>query len=694
MHEARTGRHPGCLTLNHVYVTLGKPRRVAVELPESDAQPDGGGGGAVDLRPQQRMNQTVYDKLEFDRIRETLAAHCACALGKTLAYSLEPSTKSSRVVEWLQQVRELLAASEEFPMPPLGGVHDVRAELRASGKAQPLEGDALARIAESLDGIANVRAWFTLTVERTPALSHLAARVGEFSELAAAINEAIDGRGQVRDLASPKLASLRQTIDRARARIRTVFERMLSRTSYTKLLQYAGSTFHEDRTVLPLKAEYRGRIPGIIHRVSDTGATLFVEPAESVELNNTVVQLREAETREITRILRGLTQKVQQQAEAVLDTLRAVSVLDLVAAKCRYAKQRDCVCPEIDEHGVLELHDARHPVLLELFAERAQEGGPRREVVPIDMRLGDDFDVLIITGPNTGGKTVAIKTVGLLALMTQAGIPIPAGPGSRMPVFRRIYIDVGDEQSLQQSLSTFSSHLSTVLDTLGHASERALVLLDEVGAGTDPDEGAAIGCAIVEELLRLKARAIVTTHLSELKALAFTMERVDNAAVEFDVESLQPTYRMRLGEPGNSNALVIAERLGMPPRLVARAKSHLAGRYRALNQAIAGTLDSRRRAECARRAARDAEVEAGRRQAEADRQHAELQRAREEFDRWTEWVHTLRPGDEVYLKSLRRGAKVVRMQLQQQTALVFAGALDVEVPLRDLDFPREDAAWG
>lgn len=640
------------------------------------------------------MNEVVFEKLEFDRIRETLASHCACALGQRLARALEPTTKARRVAEWLQQVRELRAVSEEYPMPPLGGVHDVRAELRASGKAQPLEGDALARIAESLDGIANVRAWFILTAERTPALAHLAERVGDFSELAVIINESVDGRGRVRDLASAKLASLRQTIDRARARIRTVFERMLSRTSYTKLLQYAGSTFHQDRTVLPLKAEYRGRIPGIIHRVSDSGATLFVEPAESVELNNTVVQLREAETREVTRILRALTQQVHRQAEAILDTLRAVSVLDLVGAKCRYANQRECVCPEIDEGGVLELHDARHPVLLEIFGRQAKEGGPRREVVPIDVRLGDDFDVLIITGPNTGGKTVALKTVGLMALMTQAGIPIPAGPGSRMPVFRRVFIDVGDEQSLQQSLSTFSSHLSTVLDTLTHASERSLVLIDEVGAGTDPDEGAALGCAIVEELLRLKARAMVTTHLSELKALAFTMERVDNAAVEFDVESLQPAYRMRLGEPGNSNALVIAERLGMSPRLVTRAQAHLAGRYRALNQAIAGTLDSRRRAESARRAARDAEVEAGRQQAEAERQQVELQRAREDFDRWTEWVHSLKPGNDVYLKSLRRPAKVVRMQLQQQTALVFTGALDVEVPLRDLDVPREDADLG
>ena len=636
------------------------------------------------------MDAHAFDKLEFARVREMLARHCACGLGKQLARSLEPTSKARRVHDWLAQVEELRSVAERYAMPPLAGVHDVRAEVRASGQAQPLEGDALARVAETLDATGNVRAWFAVVAEDAPTLMHLGGRVTDFSPLAAQVNESIDERGRVRDLASPKMASIRQTIAKARSQARAVFDRILSKGSHTRLLQYAGATFHEDRMVLPLKAEHRGRIPGIVHRVSDSGATLFVEPAESVELNNTIVQLREAETREETRILRELSQKVHHQAEPILDTLRALSVLDLVAAKCRFAQLYDCRCPVVDEGGVLELHDARHPLLLELFRDEAERGGPKREVVPIDIRLGEDFDVLVVTGPNTGGKTVALKTVGLLAMMTQAGIPIPVGPGSRVPVYRRIFIDVGDEQSLQQSLSTFSSHLSNILSTLKHASARSLVLVDELGAGTDPDEGAAIGSAIIEELLRIEARAVVTTHLSELKALAFTLPRVDNAAVEFDVETLRPTYRLRLGEPGNSNAIVIADRLGMPARLVKRAQGHLAGRYRTLQEAIAGTLDSRRRAEQARRAARDAELDAARREEEAERKHQELSAAQERFDQWTRWLHELRPGDEVYVTSMRRPAKVVRMQFQQQTALVFTGSLDVEVPFKDMDWPRAE----
>ncbi len=323
-------------------------------------------------------------------------------------------------------------------------------------------------------------------------------------------------------------------------------------------------------------------------------------------------------------------------------------------------------------------------MLVELFSRDAVDGRAPRQVVPIDVRLGDDFDILVITGPNTGGKTVTLKTVGLMALMTQCGVPIPAGEGSRMPVFDNVFIDIGDEQSLQQSLSTFSSHLGTLLDILRRSDAKSLVLIDELGAGTDPDEGAAIGRSILAELLQLKSKAIVSTHLSALKAVAYTTERVDNAAVEFDPETLGPTYRLRLGEPGNSNALIIARRLGMPARLVQQAKSFLDDRSGALHKAIAGTLQSRREAEEARRTARDAALEAQREREGLERERKAMESAQAEFDRWTQWVNALKPGDAVYLRNLKRAAKVVRMQLHKQTALVTAGPLDLEVPLRDI----------
>ena len=636
------------------------------------------------------MDEITLDKLEFHAVREALAGQCACALGRKLARSLTPTSKTSLIREWLGQVVELMEATEPHGLPPMAGIHDVRDHVRASAKATPLEPDALADIGETLASTRLVMDWLLRVEEIAPSLFETGSKMVDLCPLADTINEAIDARGVVRDYASPKLASIRRAIDDARRRVRTVFDRITKKSGIGKMLQYNNATFHNDRMVLPLKAEYRGRIPGIIHRSSDSGATLFVEPAESVELNNTIVRLGEEEFKEITRILRELTSEVRAHAEDIMATLRVIGVLDLVAAKVRFAKKWSCVVPQIDIDGVMHLYEARHPLLLELFANETEADGEAREVVPIDLRLGEDFDVLVITGPNTGGKTVTLKTVGLLAAMTQCGMPIPAGEGTRMPVYRDIFIDIGDEQSLQQSLSTFSSHLANQLRVLQRSGQGCLVLIDELGAGTDPDEGAAIGRAIITELLNLDAKAIVTTHLSALKAVAFSSERVDNAAVEFDAASLRPTFHVHLGEPGNSNALIIAKRLGMPARLVKTAKSHLEDRTRALNKAIAGTLASRREAERARKEAREAAVKAKQEREQFERNRAELEASQEAFERWTKWVNELDRGDDVWIKALRRPGKVVRMQLHKQIAVVSSGAMDLELPLRDIDFPHSE----
>ncbi len=635
------------------------------------------------------MNDATFDKLEFDIVREAVAACCATALGKRLARTMTPSTRVKTVRNWLDQVRELADVADEHGLPPMGGVHDIRNYVHAAAFPAPLEPEDLAQVADTLAASRALHAWLVRAGEAAPSLSRLVTQVHDLSPIAEAISDCISPRGEVVDHASRKLSSIRSAIETARARVRSVFERILRSSSQTKLLQYAGSTFHNDRMVLPLKAEHRGRIAGIIHRSSDTGATLFVEPNESVELNNSIVRLRDEESKEVTRILRLLSQKIHANATGILSTLRGIGVLDLVVGKRRYAQKRACVCPTIDETGVLDLHEARHPVLLEVFDEESDESAPARTVVPIDVRLGSDFDVLVLTGPNTGGKTVCLKTVGLIALMTQCGIPIPADEGSCMPVYQRIFIDVGDEQSLQQSLSTFSSHMATQLDIMRRSGPQSLVLIDELGAGTDPDEGAAIGRAVLIELLALGAKAIVTTHLSALKAVAFTTPRVDNACVEFDAQSLRPTYRLRLGEPGNSQALIIAKRLGMPARLVQAAKGFLDDRTRALNQAIAGTLRTRREAEAARRDARDAALAARRQQDQYERDRDELVRRQEAHDFWAGWVKNLQPGDAVFIKTLQRDARVVRMELHQQRALVSTGTMDIEVPLRDLEATRE-----
>ena len=636
------------------------------------------------------MDETSIHKLEFDAIRETLAGHCGSQLGKGLALSLSPVTNPQTVRHWLDQVKELTAVSQEHALPPMGGVHDIREHVRAAAFPAPLEADVLVRVAETLQATETLRNWLNQVGAAAPSLQSLGRRVSDLSPIAALIRDAIDERGHIHDHATPRLATIRRAIEDAKGRIRSVFDRILRQSSQTRMLQYGAATFHNDRYVLPLKAEHRGRIQGIIHRSSESGATLFVEPAESVELNNTIVRLRDEENKEITQILRGLTQHVHGATQVIVETLGAIAVLDLVSGKCRYAKKRVCVCPAISDDGKLELYEARHPLLIELFAQEEDDGGKERQVVPIDIRLGDDFDVLIITGPNTGGKTVTLKTIGLLALMTQCGVPIPVGEGSTMPVYKKIFVDVGDEQSIHQSLSTFSSHLATLLTIIRGSGPGSLVLIDELGAGTDPDEGAAIGRAVITELLQLGATAVVTTHLSALKGVAFTTARVDNASVEFDVESLKPTFRIRLGEPGNSNALIIAERLGMPARLIRLAKGFLDDRARVLSKAIAGTLASRREAEAARKTAREAILQAQRERDLYEREKRELEESQEAFSRWTQWVNALRAGDEVFVRPLNRPGKVVRMQLQQQTVLVSAGAMDLEVGLRDIEMPRAD----
>ena len=637
------------------------------------------------------MNEQTLSKLQFDQVTNALAGLCACNLGKRLARAVRPSTSAKQVRYWLQQIREMNAVEEAHGLPPLGGMCDVRADVYESSRPAGLDAESMARVEQTLAATGPLRNWLCALPESAPLLLKMEGRVGDLTPLARIIGDAIDPRGRVRDSASPRLASIRSSIQTARDQIHVVVRRIIKQPRYVRLLQYANPTFHDDRIVLPLKAEHRGRIPGIIHRSSDSGSTLFVEPAEAVELNNSIVRLRNEEREEITRILSALSRLVHRNADEILRTLDAVAVLDLVAAKVRYAKRLPGVCPAVNNGGILDLHGARHPLLIDLYEAAQREGRPAEKIVPIDLRLGDDFDLLVITGPNTGGKTVTLKTVGLLAAMTQAGIPIPAEEGTTLPVYRHIMIDVGDEQSLEQSLSTFSSHLFNVLSMLKQAGRGSLMLIDELGAGTDPDEGAAIGQAVMDELLARECSAVVTTHVSQLKAVAYSKDRVDNASVEFDVESLKPTYVVRIGEPGNSNAIAIAERLGMPARMVARAQSHLVGRHRALSRAIEGTLKSRRVAEEARKAANQARVEADRSRITFEEQSRRLEQAQEAHERWMAWLTELRPGDWVYVESFGKCARVVRMQLHKQTAVVSSGAMDLEVQLSELSRPSAEA---
>jgi DNA mismatch repair protein MutS2 len=408
-----------------------------------------------------------------------------------------------------------------------------------------------------------------------------------------------------------------------------------------------------------------------------------VEPAAAVELNNQIIGLKRDESVEVGRLLSHLSQQLFLNQAEILRTMDTLAVLDLITAKVRLARAYAMNSPIVSRDRRLSLRQARHPLLVRLQKEAARRG-EQREVVPVDIRLGEDFDMLVVTGPNTGGKTVALKTVGLICAMAQAGLPIPAGPGSAVPVYREILIDIGDEQSLQQSLSTFSAHLSRMLLILKQAGPATLVLIDELGAGTDPDEGAAIGQAIVEELIRRRCSAVVTTHLGVLKSVAYRESRAENACVDFDVKTLQPTYRLLIGEPGNSNAINIASRLGLPPEVIEAARRYLSESNRQLDRAIRGTLQSRRQAEQARAEAEDAKAEALASTQAARRELESLQARQEEFNRWVEKVASLRPGDKVHVKRFDKPGTIVRMLLHKQLAVVAVGAMEMEIPLREI----------
>jgi len=628
------------------------------------------------------MDAHTLECLDFPRIRALLAQYALTGLGRGLAEGIHPIARVALVERWFAQVRELTQLIEERGMPPFGGITDVRAILARCGPPLRVTVEEMAQVGATLEGTHALAEYLRELPPERPELLHLAGRIGDFRTIADRIRAVIDERGQVRDSASPKLAGLRREIEDAAHQIQHTIERLLHDPGIRRLLQYPNHTFHGDRLVLPLRSEYRGRLPGIVHRASDSGATLYVEPGEVVELNNRISNLRSAEQEEIGRLLWELTHEVHLNGREIHKTLDTLAVLDLIAAKVRLARDYGLRCPGLGAEGTLNVHGARHPLLLELARSK---GAPAHDaVVPIDYRIGQDFNLLIVTGPNTGGKTVTLKTIGLLCLMYQAGIPVPVAEGSELGVFSNILIDVGDEQSMQQSLSTFSAHLTRLIDMLRHGGPRTLLLIDELGAGTDPDEGAALGRAILEELLRLHCRAVVTTHLGALKGFALMHEGAENACVEFDTQTLRPTFHLSLGEPGQSNAIEVAQRLGMSKRMIAAARRNLSRKARALHAALEGTRQVKRQAESARRAADDARLAAGHAQSAAHEAQARLERQKADFERWVQRVVHLQPGDAVRVRDFDRDGKIVRMRLDQQRAEVDVGAFSVEVPLGDV----------
>ncbi len=522
------------------------------------------------------MDAKSLHTLELPKILDRLATYCAFSGGVGLARQLAPTTDLAEAKRWLQETseaRKLLSVKTDVS---IGGARDVRQFAANAAIGAVLWATEILDIKNTLIAGRTLKRTLSRLGDQFPRLAFVASGIDECPGLVEAIGRTIDERGEVLSSASEKLASIRRELKIAYDRLLQKLQSILNSARYTSYLQENLITQRDGRYVIPLKSEHKGKLRGIVHDQSASGATLFVEPLATVELNNTWRQLQLQEEEEIRRILAELCALIGEQAQGLKHTVEALAELDLAFAKAKYADALRASEPTLtDFHtpkppnphtrahpgSVVQLREARHPLL------------DQTTVVPIDFVLDDQTYVVVITGPNTGGKTVSLKTVGLLALMAQCGLHIPAQSGSALSIFEGIYADIGDEQSIEQSLSTFSSHVTNIIEILKHINTRSLVILDDLGAGTDPTEGSALARAILSYLLDLGVTALATTHYPELKVYAHATPGVANASVEFDLETLAPTYHLTIGLPGRSNAFAIAQRLGLDGTIIADAKS-------------------------------------------------------------------------------------------------------------------------
>ncbi|GBF32729.1 recombination inhibitory protein MutS2 [Desulfocucumis palustris] len=583
------------------------------------------------------MEERTLKRLEYDKILEQLAGYSVSPLGREKALELAPSTNIDAISRWqaeTTQGRELLRLE---PTAEVGGWYDVRRQVEQARRGLVLEPEELLAVGRTLTAGRRVKKFLLERQEKYPLLYEIGVDLGLFGELEQRINESILPGGEIADRASSALSQIRRSLVNLQAQIKARLENIIRSPAYQKYLQDPIVTIRDNRYVVPVKQEYRSEVPGIIHDQSASGATLFIEPMAVVEANNEIRRLQAAEKQEIAKILAELSAGVASRADDLSASLEALGRLDLIMAKARYSLKLNAWEPQMLPGTRLDIRQGRHPLL-------------SGDVVPVSIHLGRDFNTVIITGPNTGGKTVTLKTVGLLTLMAQSGLHIPAGPGTGTGIFREVFADIGDEQSIEQSLSTFSSHMKNIVGIIAGAGPESLVLLDELGAGTDPAEGAALAQAILERLHSSGAKTVATTHYSELKNFAYSTDGVENASVEFDPVTLRPTYRLLIGRPGRSNAFEIASRLGLNPGVVERAREFVG-----VEQVKAAELMNN--------------LERERQQAERDREEAEKLRREAEvlLARYREMEQNLIQRRETVLDKAREEARVLVRNARLET---------------------------
>ncbi|MEK3725088.1 endonuclease MutS2 [Paenibacillus sp. FSL H8-0034] len=529
------------------------------------------------------MNTKILKTLDFSAIIHKCANHAATSLGKARLEELLPSGDFEVVKQRLKATDEAVNVNRLKGSAPFGGIRDIHQSVhraRIGGTLNPAE---LFDIANTIFGGRRLKRFLEQVQEEylTPLLVALAEGIGELKSIEDRIKLCIDDNAQVMDSASPELARIRQELRSSETRARDRLEQMVRTPSIQKMLQENLVTIRNDRYVIPVKQEYRSHFGGMIHDQSASGATLFMEPEAVVQLNNRVRELKLKETAEIEKILQILTALVAEVADELLGSLDVLAELDFIFAKAGVAHEMKATLPILNDRGFIKIKRGRHPLIT------------ADKVVPLDIELGNRYTTIIVTGPNTGGKTVSLKTIGLLSLMAMSGLFVPAEEGSQLCVFDAIYADIGDEQSIEQNLSTFSSHMTNIIRILRDMTPKSLVLLDELGAGTDPAEGSALAISLLEYIHRMGCRIVATTHYSELKAYAFDRQGIINASMEFDIQTLSPTYRLLVGVPGRSNAFAIAERLGLAKSIIDHARGQVGEEDQRVESMIA-TLEENR----------------------------------------------------------------------------------------------------
>ena len=564
------------------------------------------------------MNQRSAKILEFDKIRNQLAENCVSESGKAIANELQPSDNLLEVEQMLretEEARSIMGTSGSMPVPYFTNPSNLLHLARIGGTLPP---KGLMDIAQLLRAARTVKEMLMTDREDVQLLSGLAMGLSELRQIERDISNAIISEDEIADQASPELASIRRKKRSCNDRVRERLNSLIHSATYQKYLQEAIITVRADRYVLPVRQEYRSMVPGIVHDQSSSGATIFIEPMSVVEIGNELKQLTAAEKVEIDRILLSLSAQIAPEAQSIENNIQILSKIDFIFAKGLLGQQMEAVTPRMNAEGRLDIRQGRHPLIAP------------QQVVPLDIRLGKDYNTLIITGPNTGGKTVTLKTTGLFSLMAQSGLQIPAEYDSEMTVFDEIFADIGDEQSIEQSLSTFSGHMKNIVNIMENVKPGSLVLFDELGAGTDPTEGAALAQAILTSLLKKHVRTVATTHYSELKEFAMLTPEVENASVEFDVATLRPTYKLLIGIPGKSNAFEISKKLGLSDELIEQARALLSKEQIHFEDVLASAEYHRQLAKKEQQLAEEAhaDMEAIRSQAEKERKQLEAQRER------------------------------------------------------------------